>query len=167
MAGCQQETGRTHEPKKPSKTASLLHRTSSCPSGCHAGAAHIHALCKGGDMKIRTVAAVAVAALLLTACSGGSDNNTSSVASSHTLDSTDYAYMLCRAVDSTNTSTEPCKVDTPNIDIHAAIDSGTAQVACAAIAKAAREKGWVFESYWRVRYFSPYASGGPIATCSL
>ncbi|UJJ57098.1 hypothetical protein [Rhodanobacter denitrificans] len=118
-------------------------------------------------MKICTLAAVFVVALLLTACSGSSDSNTSSVASSHTPDSTDYAYMLCHAIDSTNTSTEPCKVDTPNIDIHAAIDPNTAQVACAAIAKAARAKGWVFESYWQVRYFSPYASGGPIATCSL
>ena len=115
-------------------------------------------------MKARGVMVV-MAAFLLAACSSGTSSTDASDSTSRPPDSVDYAYMLCHASDSTNMQTEPCSVNTPNIDIHLAMSASDAQQVCAAIVKAAKEKGWVFESYWRVRIFSPYASNGPIATC--
>lgn len=120
-------------------------------------------------MKVRGLVVV-LAVFLLVACSSGTDGTSATDASdavSHTPDSVDYAYMLCHASDSTNMQTEPCSVSTTNVDIHVALGAPGAQQLCAAIVKAAHEKGWVFESGWHVRIFSPYASNGPIATCAL
>lgn len=119
-------------------------------------------------MKVRGLIVV-MAAFLLVACSSGTSGTSDTDASgniSRPPDSVDYAYMICHASDSTNMQTEPCSVKTPNIDIHLAMNASDAQQVCAAIVKAAKEKGWIFESYWRVRIFSPYASNGPIATCA-
>ena len=83
------------------------------------------------------------------------------------LDSVDYAYTICRIVDSTGQSSEPCEVSSPYINIHAAVGAGEAQSICAALVDAARKNGAKFESFWRIRVISPYSGGSPLATCSL
>lgn len=88
------------------------------------------------------------------------------VDSSPVLDSIDWAEYVCKVVDSTGQSSEPCDIDVPNINIHAAIGADEARVACNVLSETLRKKGAKFESYWRIRFISPYSGGSPVATCS-
>jgi|GEM_PF-4025752 len=112
---------------------------------------------------MKTIVAAITVLASVTACSGASEEP-----KARALDSTDYAYKVCSAVDSTGMSTKPCNVNSGRyIDITANIGAGEAERSCSEIRRAAIRNGWTFESFWEVRFFTPYASNGPIVTCSF
>ncbi len=118
------------------------------------------------------VASAAVIAVLLVFAAGSDDSSSSSSDSTSTVssapDAVDYAYRLCQASDATGLTTEPCTVSGGRyVNIHVNMSSSEAQKLCRMMANKVQSEGWSFQSFWRLRIYSPYAAGGPIASCSL
>lgn len=79
------------------------------------------------------------------------------------------AYKLCQAFDATGLTSEKCEVSGfgSSVNVRMDMDASEARKTCAGVAQLASAKGWLFDSGWTIKIFSPYSGDHPIATCSV
>lgn len=120
-------------------------------------------------MNIASALVIAVMVLFATGSDDSSSSSSSTTSSSsQTPDAVDYAYRLCAAADATGLTSESCTVSGGRyVNLHVTMNASEARKLCGMIAAKARSENMSFQSFWQLRIYSPFASGGPIASCSL